>query len=390
MEKLFKSLLLCAVAFSCMSMQGSLRIAAQRVSSTIRAAWAKSTMVKSWTSRPFMPGNVRPAATTTQTFSSSSASSKTMSHGRRLFNAGMWSYGIAFGSYYFGLWGKPCVDEHIDARKKYDEYLKGLPSGQAAEKYIKWRNDCDQELFNEFLKLADCTKEEFDANFQSIGFQSALNRHALADKKQEFIDFLTKHKPFKQRSDEALGISPALESAAVDSLKLAGINPDTVKRCLYPKAEMTDPNNYMGVFMKGASLVLKISQRACEDNRHHVSNLTKFALMHEMQHLLHNDISTYINMRFFLAKKKIDAQEADAYMLKRLRFYEKRADIFAGLSDIKLVDARYENCSIALQTDLRDHNKDEHDTPAAQLAYIKDLHEEMLVEIEKNNGGKHG
>ncbi|MDR3550588.1 MAG: hypothetical protein P4L31_04185 [Candidatus Babeliales bacterium] len=244
----------------------------------------------------------------------------------------------------------------FEARAKYDEYLLSRPWGEVSSEYIKWRNDTAKELENELLGLIGYSKQEW-----------------LKFCRQEvfYFEHFGKERFDKDALESQGLLIPAnLNSAIVDGLRLASINPAAVKWQIC----LSMPSN---AIMGAERSFISISKRACSDCQDTVSDDIKLTIMHEIQHLLWDDGLRQVAANIALKEQKVDVNIINNYILKLRRFHEKRSDIFGSLADIKLVTGGVEELRYYPEWPIRDYSKDVHYPPAAQFAYLSKLFQQM-------------
>lgn len=231
-----------------------------------------------------------------------------------------------------------------EQRKKYYEVLKAKPWGKVAEKYIKQLEDEKRTLMEEFFKLTGITAKEWEE-------ERIENQTVYCYVEQEKIEKIQSLTP----------VAYNIEKQFKKFLENLGMQ-HKIKFIVTQKNSftMTSYQNYVGISFAW--------------NLWHVDDEMKFGMLHEIQHLLHNDHFSVLGFRTVCRKK--NNHNAEKVFEKKYRwFIEKRADLLAGLYDSSYCKA--------IADIIRPEDED-HPSAAETTKYMTQLYQEMLEEIEQN------
>jgi len=241
-----------------------------------------------------------------------------------------------------------------DALKKYYKDLKKKRWGAVAHMYITQFQQEEQELCDEFLLLIGYTPEQWE-------MYKAKND--IFFKEQEDQD--------RKKIASTTHLVPTKLRLTINSfLKKSHINPQDISIGMLQELE---------VAMRVTQTTIEISKDS-ESDSHHIDDETKAVIMHEIQHLLHNDYYNAYMMQWCAdeLKNKENKEKIKAVLFKLDRLHEKRADILGCLTDSNFAKSykRTHETSVIVG-DCVDYSKNEHDAPVVCAAYMKKLYREM-------------
>jgi len=241
-------------------------------------------------------------------------------------------------------------------KAKFYQYLANKPWAGVAESYINKQANQEQLLKNEVFSLLGINQKEFDdykAEFHALYLGSQEKQYCQVSSRAKkaqcqhsplIFDFLDQHeidvRSIKIIPTEDMGVAAATQS---------------------------------NLYIDDAAIIDK--KEGC------LTDLAQADLLHEMQHVLHDDsFDIFVIKNLLLMSADGDAQQIAKFkkLLSRFdKFRENRADTLAGLVDpiYARVSADYYAKEVA--QGLGDEPCDTHPTPAVRYAYLDKLHTEM-------------
>jgi len=242
-------------------------------------------------------------------------------------------------------------------RKKFYKQLKEKPWGSVSQKYIQHFQKENRQMMHDLCALAPGMTP---INWHTRKF------YAKGYYEQE-ENLMIENWKF---SDEK--IPQLLKDKITMLIRKMNIDPKEIK--------VFHTNKSLGVTQS----ILLIDECLCQGVKRDINNdIIDALILHEMQHILHDDsfLEGCVSSLYDLNKKMINKKNWFSFKKKLSHMKEKRADIFAGLVDLK--------CPSALSSFLQ-HNgstsKDSltHPAHSVRVAYLNKLHREMLEAIKNN------
>lgn len=237
-----------------------------------------------------------------------------------------------------------------DARDNYYKLLLSKPWGAVSKKYIEFFKQRENELLQDFFKLAGITEQEFEA--------SKMERN------EEYLELLMRSSAHILNDNYALRIKQAFD--------LIGIDKSKVKIIIDENIQTMAANEYH----------LSI----CPDGMSEYINVFEFdaSVFHEIMHMLHSDAFISWVMARWSAKAGYSS-----FIPKWNHFTERRADILAGLLHPEYAFGSYRQFERSLPLTLKIFPRlrigspeaiyDSHPKDSVRVAYLRALHKEMLA-----------
>lgn len=235
-------------------------------------------------------------------------------------------------------------------RQVYYNKLLAMPWSSISKKYITEFQEQECAIITELLHMFGLTLEQWNTF------------HTLAQ------DFINKQKQLAQDEVKTgLHFIPDSHKDAINKLlNYCGVDPKTIS---------IGRTNASSAFMAAKFSEIFLSDNAflnpIDDDFNH-------AVLHEAQHLLHNDCLNGIIMTFISCHyPNFNAALYESLSFKWKRLQEKRADVLACLSDMGLAHSYRDNLFLDALTEkvhfFMDYNKDEHDWPSERRKYMDQL-----------------
>jgi len=361
-----KKILLFSIGFSCMSVQGSWRVAVQRAASAARATVARTAVVtnmnRSLVTKPHV-GNVAKKY--------SHSAYKNYGHQN---NFRYWGMGAAvaaatlfvasgIGQCQAAEQPKTYKMPREDILKKFYAELAQKPWGDECKKYIEACKKHADKVNAEFCKLGGISHEDY--HYYMKHFDNEWKKaEAEKIKIQQTEDVPTKLKEKIMYYLEYIGVEP-------NAIQAIQVNDD--------KGTMTSYHGYIAV-----SKDFTASSPCFED----------VAIAHEMQHLLHSDSYMQAFYRFCLEGKGVDPKMIDSFIFQTLRFHEQRADVLSWLIDPKIAKDAADFClsrrkKMMIEGELVDvwidREDDEHPSDAHRYQTAMQLYADMTAASESKH-----
>jgi len=259
--------------------------------------------------------------------------------------------------------------EFESARKAFYEYLKARPWGNVSKKYMEEYENKYQAIMQKWYELTGLTPAQWQKYMRD-------NMDVYNSTELEEINDITVNLPLEK----------LLITKAHTIMQELGLDKDRIELThgLYPFIPVAAFSHHILINPEGVKIF-------CENTEQFQA-----AFLHELQHILHNDVIVSSLMEKFYEDKKNISYTAFVDLMKQFsHLREMRADILAALVDPKYAKAsidaflKFKNPSPgiamlgALSTDFYEE-ADSHPSFAHRVANLNQLHEEMLAEIEKN------
>jgi hypothetical protein len=268
------------------------------------------------------------------------------------------------------------INSREEQKKKYYAYIMAQPWGAAAKTYIEKFEAQEQMLFDELFAICEITRSDWQKFISSkeFGFwlyeatQSLKNQTCLNGNCNEVSkEIRLKFQEFFKKFDIRLSTIELIQSIKDDFVMKSTRDHIYVKR------------KYDKQYVKAIN----------ENIRVHNKYLVEHVMLHEIVHLIHDDMYVHYCLMLLLNQTpaiKVDKKIKDDFMMKYMHFREMRADILAALSDKKYAqecakelnwDTSWLNYIISAGDVPSDFVDPEHPTRSTQKMYMNKLVKDM-------------
>jgi len=245
---------------------------------------------------------------------------------------------------------------HAKSAVQFYTYLEQKPWAPVVQKYMNEQKQKEQELFDEV--------------FAMLG----INQATLNEYKKAYYSYYLEGQD-RQRCD--------VSKRAVK--KMCNVQQDDIKNFLGDCSVNIDAMNIVSTKEMGIACAtqsnLYIDEAGIVNKNNELTEQVKADLLHEVQHMLHDDSFNIWILRVIFKEWAQDNQEKTklftALMSRFDKFRENRADILAGLVDpiYARVSADYYKNDVEVNgQDI----SDTHPNNSERFAYLDQLHKEML------------
>jgi len=255
---------------------------------------------------------------------------------------------------------------HADAKTKFYNYLKGKRWAHVVAKYMEQQKNQERALMQEFFKLVD---------IDACGLQQCKNcfyEHYVVCEQEECSCITTQAKNEISQKDTAL---------IFDFLHKQNIDIPTLK--IVATTEK-------GLAVAKQSYVYIDDAAMLDADHNSISPLIQAILLHEMQHIMHDDNFNIFVMERILEKWALQDWATDDCCPQRIKqakdllsrfdkFREQRADILAGLVDPVYARVSADCYKRMVDKGLGDVEVGTHPTNATRYAYLDNLYKEMTA-----------
>lgn len=267
-----------------------------------------------------------------------------------------------------------------ESRKKFYKDLESKPWAEVSKKYIKALQEEEQKLWEEFFEITWLTKE---------GWEAILNRSDIKEGYKKNAD-----KEVSQSENRYSEIPASLRAEFEKAAKLCSIDPKEIQFLEYGK--------YMNMSASQSHITIASEIISAYDPQKYPhyqwipKSQIKLLMLHELQHVLHNDgyICTVMSW-FSIDKTRKDydkaKQDYENFQTKYAKFIERRGDMLAALVDpqnasarpysFEMLVPRYLNMLVSL--DIASLSFPRHPSISERAAYLTQLHKEMLAATAK-------
>lgn len=238
-------------------------------------------------------------------------------------------------------------------RANYYSHLRSKPWAHIASIYIAQLKDEEQELLTRILTQAKSSQVAFNQHVAKVrqSFQAERNK-VVQELPQKKLSSLTKNM-----------IAAVLKSNGLVLKNLQIIH----------VADLSGDMCVVGNF-------LIVEEQNIKKRLSFIDNCPQSMILHEMQHILHDDVVTRYALHDFLSTQaaRISFEVKDALCAQLNKFQEKRADMLAALSDLK-----YAYAMILYFEQYKTSGGGDHPTGAERLLYVQQIYHEMLSALKK-------
>jgi len=259
---------------------------------------------------------------------------------------------------------------HADAKTKFYHSLESKPWAHVVAKYMEQQKKQEDELMQEFYKLADINTQELQE------CKNYYHQHYLTSEQEECCCITEQAKKEIKQKDIAL-IFDFLHKQNIDipALKVVA----TAQK---------------GLAATQQSHVYIDDEALLDADKNSLSPLTQAILLHEMQHAMHDDSFNIFIIKLILEKWALHdwtnddcpekIKQAKDLLTRFDKFREKRADILAGLVDPMHARVSADCYKRMVDQGLGDVEIGTHPTNATRYAYLDTLHKEMTAPVKSN------
>lgn len=245
------------------------------------------------------------------------------------------------------------VNPYKTQKQNYYKLIKSLPWGKVAQKYIDLFAEHEKKLMQEFFKLTHMTPAKLE-EYKSKIYKEFLEVEAESQKYFEMLN---------------IPIHKAIAQAIREMKKLYAFDFSRITwRIIKGKqSAMSAFQNFLHIgqeFNEGPADFLSIEA----------------TLVHEYQHLIHDDNFILWCFEHYLKLKKVTNKDAQIF-LKRFRiFCETRADILGYMLDLAYINSQLIDCKASISNDgVIDDQR--HAAVDERIAYLESLKAEIKAEL---------